>query len=356
MPTAFPPPFLIRFLMAVLLMSASFVRAQPVPGVLDVHWNEGAEDCIAHPQPPIQVHRYNSQTFILRESLCATSEAPFLYLLVGSNKALLIDTGDVADPKQMPLASTVTALLAEHFQARIPLIVVHTHGHLDHRSGDPQFEHLSDVQVVPADLAHVQSYFGFPDWPNGSAQLDLGDRTVDVIPIPGHHPAHAAFYDRATGLFFSGDFLLPGRLLIEEANADLASARRAAEFAKDRPIAHVLGAHIELDQAGGMLPWGSHHHPRERPLEMTKQDLLALPAAVAAFNGFYTTSGPFTLINPLHCLEAAGSVAVIGLAGSAIWLRRFLRRRKAARLRFAELRNAQKVNKATWDSTPPTAR
>src|SRR5438477_10854010 len=34
------------------------------------------------------------------------SEANFLYLLVGSQKALLIDTGAVADPAKMPLAQT----------------------------------------------------------------------------------------------------------------------------------------------------------------------------------------------------------------------------------------------------------
>ena len=77
------------------------------PGDMDVRWNEGSPDCKAHPQTPLQVHRYNAQTFILREGLCATFEAPFMYLLVGSTRALMIDTGDVADPKVMPLARTV---------------------------------------------------------------------------------------------------------------------------------------------------------------------------------------------------------------------------------------------------------
>jgi glyoxylase-like metal-dependent hydrolase (beta-lactamase superfamily II) len=95
--------------------------------------------------------------------------------------------------------------------AKIPLIVVHSHGHLDHRAGDPQFEDRPGVQVVPSDLAHVRSYFAFDKWPNGSAQIDLGGRIVDVIPAPGHHPAQLVYYDRNTGLVFSGDFLLPGQ-------------------------------------------------------------------------------------------------------------------------------------------------
>jgi hydroxyacylglutathione hydrolase len=93
------------------LLEASLARSQLVPGSMDVHWNGGSQDCKAVVQPPIQVHAYNPRTFILRENLCATFEAPFIYLLVGSTKALLIDSGDVADPKLMPLASTVMQLL-----------------------------------------------------------------------------------------------------------------------------------------------------------------------------------------------------------------------------------------------------
>src|SRR5215831_13320960 len=109
----------------VLLTACSIlspVHSQLVPGTMDVHWNEGSKDCTKNPQPPIQVHRYNEDTFILRENLCATYEAPFIYLLIGKAKALLIDTGAVTDAKTMPLAETVTSLLANG-GSRLPLIV-----------------------------------------------------------------------------------------------------------------------------------------------------------------------------------------------------------------------------------------
>ena len=94
------------FLMACSILSPS--HSELVPGTMDVKWNEGSKDCVKDPQPPIQVHRYNADTFILRENLCATYEAPFIYLLIGKNRALLVDTGAVADAKTMPLAKTVT--------------------------------------------------------------------------------------------------------------------------------------------------------------------------------------------------------------------------------------------------------
>src|SRR5205809_7226866 len=124
----------------MFLLTTTHAWSQPVPGSLDVHWNEGAPDCKLTPQDPLQVHTYEPQTFILRQSPCANFEANFLYLLLGSDKALLIDTGAVADPKEMPLA-----------KASLP-----------------------SVQVVPIDLDKVRAFFGFTNWPNGIAHVDLG--------------------------------------------------------------------------------------------------------------------------------------------------------------------------------------
>jgi hydroxyacylglutathione hydrolase len=312
-------------------MASSPVSAQTAIGVLPTHWDEGAQDCKANPQPPIQIHAYNSETFILRENLCATFEAPFMYLLIGSNKALLIDTGDVSDPKQAPLAETVMQLLPGTGPFRLPLLVVHTHRHGDHRAGDGQFANLPNVQVAGFDIDSVKRFYNFTDWPNGVSQVDLGDRTIDVIPTPGHDETEVSFYDRNTALFFSGDFLLPGRLLIDDTRAEFASAKRVATFVKDRPVSYVLGGHIEKDDAGELFPWQSQYHPREHALQMTKDDLLALPAAVSRFNGFYTQTGSFVLINPIRNLIAMAVAALVILIALVLGIVLLIRRRRRAR-------------------------
>jgi hydroxyacylglutathione hydrolase len=322
--------------LGTLLAAASPARSQLVPGSMDVHWNDGAKDCKASPQTPIQVHAYNQQTFILRENLCATFEAPFMYLLVGSTKALLIDSGDVADPNQMPLANTVMHLLPGDGPGKLPLLVVHTHRHLDHRAGDEQFTHLSNVQVVGFDIDSVRRYYNFTDWPNGLAQINLGDRTVDVIPTPGHNETEVSFYDRNTGLFVSGDFLMPARLLVGDISVYFASAKRAAAFVRDRQISCVLGGHIELDADGETLPWESQYHPNEHVLQMTKDDLLALPAAVSSFNGFYTKSGKFVLMNSMHIFIAFSVVAGVILIALVMMVVLYMRRRRARNLRAAD--------------------
>jgi hypothetical protein len=62
---------------------------------------------------PFKSTNTNRKTFILRQSPCASFEANFIYLLIGSDKALLIDTGAAADPKAMPLAKTIRELLPD---------------------------------------------------------------------------------------------------------------------------------------------------------------------------------------------------------------------------------------------------
>ena len=314
--------------LAIVLSSVASGSSEPVKGSLPAQWNIGAQDCAATSEPPLQVYAYEPQTFILRQSLCASFEGNFIYLLVGSDKALLIDTGAIADPQKMPLAKTILELLPDKDGKKLPLLVAHTHRHSDHRAGDPQFASLSSVQVVPFDLDGVRAFFGFTNWPNGIAHLDLGGRTVDVIPTPGHNETHVAFYDDKTGILFSGDFLMPGRLLIEDATAYRESALRVADFLKTRPLTHILGGHIELNTVGRTYRFGSQHHPDERRLELTREDLIALPAAFDRFNGFHARYPNYILSNPIRNLVAMGVLAVAVLILIVWGMLRLLRRRR----------------------------
>jgi hydroxyacylglutathione hydrolase len=311
-----------------LLLLASRALSDPVAGSLDVHWNEGAEDCEGtEQQPQLQVHRYEQQTYILRQSLCSTFEAPLLYLLIGTDEALLIDTGAVEDSPQMDLTSTVMSLLPARGDAKIPLLVLHTHGHRDHRAADAQFAALPGVKVVPPEVAELRTALSLPQWPEGVAHLALGDRTVDVIAAPGHQPAHLIFYDDRTALLFTGDFLLPGRLMVDDLDQYRASAARLVSLVGSRPVSHVLGAHIELDAAGELFPSGSEHHPNERALALDKADVLALPAALADFNGFYARHDHFVITNPKRNLMTAAAGVVLVLI-ALVWGWRRMRRRK----------------------------
>ena len=231
----------------------------------------------------------------------------------------------------MPLAKTVLELLPDKDDKKLPLLVAHTHRHLDHRAGDAQFASLPSVQVVPFDLEGVRAFFGFTNWPNGIGHIDLGGRTVDVIPTPGHNQTHVAFYDDRTGILFSGDFLLPGRLLIEDAGAYRESAVRVVDFLKARPLTHILGGHIELNAAGRAYRFGSHYHPDEHRLELARADLTALPAAFQRFNGFYARYPNYILTHPIHNILALLSAVLVVLSLAVFGLYRLWRRRRSRR-------------------------
>ena len=284
---------------SVLILSGALTApAQPAaPAALGVHWNEGAKHCALESAAPLQVLAYNSQTFIIRQNPCISGEANFMYLLIGSNQALLIDTGAVESTALMPLAETVMGLLPDRGAGKLPLLVVHTHKHLDHRTGDAQFAGLTGVHVVPADLVSVKQFFGFPSWPDGVAHLDLGERVIDVLPAPGHQDCHVVFYDNGAALLFSGDFLMPGRLLIDDRDAFHSSAQRILDYLHTRPLSHILGGHIELSANGAPYHFGSHYHPNERPLELSREDLQSLPAAMEHWNSFYKRYPNFILFN-----------------------------------------------------------
>lgn len=83
----------------------------PKPGNLDVVWHSGWPSAKHDPAPEIQVHAYDERTVILRQNKSVHYEAPFLFLLRGGERALLVDTGATAEPEYFPLRRTVDSLI-----------------------------------------------------------------------------------------------------------------------------------------------------------------------------------------------------------------------------------------------------
>jgi glyoxylase-like metal-dependent hydrolase (beta-lactamase superfamily II) len=259
--------------------------AAVVPGDLDVAWIHGAADCRRSADPAIQVHRYEADTFVLRQSKCVNYEAPFLYLLLGARRALLVDTGATASAARFPLRRTVDALIEQWrseqgLDAAPELLVAHTHGHGDHVAADGQFAGRPATTLVRPGAASVARFFGFTSI-DSLAELDLGARTLDVLPLPGHLSDHIALYDRRTGLLLTGDSLYPGRLYIEDWAAYRASIARLTTFVSGLPVAYVLGNHIEMTSSAGLdYPIGTTYQPREHRLELALAHLVELDTAL----------------------------------------------------------------------------
>jgi hydroxyacylglutathione hydrolase len=254
------------------------------PGVFPARWTPASPDCAG--VPPFVVHHYNPTFVILRQSGCTHFEKPFLYLILGTREAMLIDTG-AGNADVAPFVETVLRDHARREQrAPLPLLVVHSHGHSDHVAGDPAFRDASGVRFVEGTEAAVVDFFGLREWPHGRAEYDLGGRGLDVLPIPGHGPASIAFYDRRTGILLTGDVVYPGRLYVRDDAAFRASVDRLVTFTSTRDVTHVLGCHIENSSTPFVdYPEGTTHQPDEHVLELGRAHLLELQAALRAMNG-----------------------------------------------------------------------
>ncbi|HWB78178.1 MAG TPA: MBL fold metallo-hydrolase [Nannocystaceae bacterium] len=241
-------------------------------------WHDGVDCSTAAPD----VVQLSDDTFVFRQPLCANFEGPFLYLFLGRTNALLLDSGTAASNMAIPVLAKVDEYRAKHGLDAYELVVAHTHSHGDHVGGDRFFAERSDVTVVGRQQSEVARFFGLDrqttgagearTWPNTSARFDLGERVLDVLPLPGHDAAHLLVYDAKERLLLTGDTLYPGRLYIDVWPEFRASTKRLAEFAATHDVRWVLGAHIELqrernaDGTASDYEMGAAVHANEHPL------------------------------------------------------------------------------------------
>jgi len=239
-------------------------------------------DGTAAREPDMQVQAIDPDTFVLRQSVRTNFEAPFLYLLFGTDRALLLDSGAGGLAVRPTVDRLVVRWRQRHGGRPVHLVVAHSHGHGDHHAGDAEFEDRPDTEVVGLRPEQVAAFFQVADWPRGTGRYDLGGRVLAVVPTPGHEPAHIMVYDPRTQLLLSGDMLYPGRLYVPVSRfAEFRdSAARLAAFAATHPIRALLGAHIEMTTTPGQdFPMQAATHPHEHPLPLPPSAIAELLAA-----------------------------------------------------------------------------
>ncbi len=213
-------------------------------------------------------------------------EAPFMFLLFGNERVILLDTGATRSPQFFPLRQTVDTLvtqwLTNHPRETYPLIVAHTHLHRDHFEADSQFADRPNTTVVGKSLEATIAFYGFHNWPQDQVTFDLGDRTLRIIATPGHEAAEVSIYDSYTHILFTGDIFYPGRLYVEDWDAFVGSIERMISFCETYPIAHLLGCHIEMSIYPKLdYLIRSSYQPYECPLQMTVEQLKSVREAIA---------------------------------------------------------------------------
>lgn len=125
------------------------------------------------------------------------------FLLTGTQKALLIDSG-MQTHNAKELARGLTDL---------PIELFNTHADIDHIGSNEQFD---TVMMNPAELVNYKK----PHTSQTVAPvcdgdiIDLGERPLKAIALPGHTPGSTALLDLNSGMLFSGDPIQDGRIFM----------------------------------------------------------------------------------------------------------------------------------------------
>lgn len=125
------------------------------------------------------------------------------YLFCGTKRAALIDTGmNVPDAKA--LAEGLTDL---------PLILINTHGDPDHISGNGAFD---TFYMSPNEEENYRGCGGKGEFipVHEGDVIDLGDRPLRIIDIPGHTPGSIAILDEKNRVLVSGDSVEDGNIFM----------------------------------------------------------------------------------------------------------------------------------------------
>jgi glyoxylase-like metal-dependent hydrolase (beta-lactamase superfamily II) len=191
-------------------------------------------------QPWFEVYRFEPGVYAFYEP--GHFEEVISYLVLGTEKAALIDTGlGIGDIKA----------LAEEF-TDLPVMVVNTHSHLDHIAQNYLFEevaiyddptarkaaeegvsHERAVRMLSGDRVwkplpetfDLNNFlippFKVSRWLHDGDVVDLGGRSLEVLHTPGHSSDSISLLDRKGRFFWTGDMFYTAPIYAHTPGADL---------------------------------------------------------------------------------------------------------------------------------------
>lgn len=166
-----------------------------------------------------------------------TSDMTTMYILEGSERAMLIDTGTRCEG----LDEIVRKITGK------PLYVVLTHNHIDHAGNIRYFD---EVYMHPADsLIRMGIPFnGKYLWMQEGDTFDLGGRTIEIYLMPGHTPGSVIMVDRSLNAAFTGDAFGSGQVWLQlrphvPMTVYYASCKRMEELMNEQEISKLYVGH-----------------------------------------------------------------------------------------------------------------
>jgi hydroxyacylglutathione hydrolase len=201
------------------------------------------------------------------------------YLVVGSRRALMIDSGASTTEDITQVVKSLT---------NKPVAVIPTHLHFDHIGGLYRFKTIWMIDVaatreledksgatrIPAER-HIGTPDGFISTPfkvekylKPGAIVDLGGRPIRVLYAPGHTRDEIVLYSPRDNMLFAGDFIYPAGLFSGNDQDYLQSADALLKVINSSTL--IYGAHA-----------GRPREPNAPPPILHYQDIVGVRDALA---------------------------------------------------------------------------
>ncbi|OUS00969.1 hypothetical protein A9Q86_09485 [Flavobacteriales bacterium 33_180_T64] len=185
------------------------------------------------------VNYINPKTYSLIEP--QSSQYNVSYLLIGSSKSIMFDTGSGENQaingfKIKPIIDQLT---------QIPTTLIMSHFHFDHNQNIAEFNTVgfpdlpflrqsvttNDTYHFSADdlfLGNYPNQVQVNEWLPVNTDIDLGNRIIQLVNIPGHTNESVAIIDKTNKMAFLGDYLYNGSLFLFD-NDDLPVYKESVE-------------------------------------------------------------------------------------------------------------------------------
>ncbi len=192
----------------------------------------------------IETKKLSDRVFILKDRLDC-----YANLILGSEKALLFDTGSGSDDLKAAVEE-ITSL---------PLLVIASHGHFDHIGGSIFFDR---VYMSKKDRNIVESYEleKLREWIDKDYDSDdfrqvknldfdsftLGDIDGLIVEMPGHTSGSVGVYLPELKLLLSGDAITPVMCLFFMNHGTIEDELNTIKMVQKLDITHFLTAHSDI--------------------------------------------------------------------------------------------------------------